>query len=307
MCNPVTLLHSHFHICDILSMATHRPSSRNLWERAPSYNYFTGSSFSESTQGQERNFVFPHCLGSRSAIHTCRFPSSLALHILDKPWPSSAAHYNDIPSHGSEPPSREKANIRQFGLAASTSNGDCSRLINTIWLLPTTLRGLRKRRIFGLFAGLRQQAPSPSARKIAESHRHAPGMIGPTKAMGEPDLDVLERDTVDVPEIFLSTDDAQFETGTHPIPLIILSLPSSEDLVEDPSLPVSMDEDLLSPDGTFRPSGRLARVAVQTYDITDATRLALASRLRHRQKRDISFPSPDVLTSPSVVRWPRWL
>ncbi|KAI9466598.1 hypothetical protein BJY52DRAFT_1233038, partial [Lactarius psammicola] len=163
--------------------------------------------------------------------------------VPDNFCPSSTVHYSkDIPSHGPELLSRGRANIAQISLAASTSNGDGSRLSNTIWLLLATLRELPKRRFSDLIAG--------SARKSAEAHRHAPGDILPTKATGELDLDVLEPDTVDIPDIFLSTDDAQFETGTLPIPLIILSLPSSEHLVEDPS-----------PDGTFRSSGRPARVA----------------------------------------------
>ncbi|KAH8999528.1 hypothetical protein EDB92DRAFT_1941168 [Lactarius akahatsu] len=217
-------------------------------------------------------------------------------------WFSSAAHYSKE-SHGPEQPSQGRANIRQFGPIALTPKRDGSRLSYTIWLLPTTLRGLRARQYFGLFAGLRERAPSPSAKTSAESHRYAPGMVEPMKATGEPDLDGLEPDTVDVPETFLSTDDPQFETGTLPIPLIILSLPSSEHLAENPSLRVSLDKDLLSPDGTFRSSSH----SVRTYDISNATRLALASRLRHRQKRAISFPSPKVLTSPGVVHWPRWL
>ncbi|KAI9448441.1 hypothetical protein H4582DRAFT_90178 [Lactarius indigo] len=221
-------------------------------------------------------------------------------------WSSSAAHYLNE-SHGPEQPSRGRANIRQFSPASPTSNGDASHLNHTIWLLPTTLRGSRERRFFDLFAGLCQWAPSASARTSAESHRHAHCMVEPMKATGEPDPDGLEPDTVDIPGIFFSTDDPQFETGTLPIPLIILSLPSSEHLAEDPSPRVSLNEDLLSPDGTFRSSGHSAQVASRTYDISDATRLALASRLRHRQKRAISFPSPDVLTSPGVVRWPRWL
>ncbi|KAH9037648.1 hypothetical protein EDB85DRAFT_1935686 [Lactarius pseudohatsudake] len=220
-------------------------------------------------------------------------------------WSSSAAHYST--SHGPEQPSQGRANIRQFGPTAPTPKGDGSRLSYTIWLLLTTLRGLRERRYFGLFAGLRERAPSPSAKTSAESHRYAPGMVQLMKATGEPDPDGLEPDTVDVPEIFLSTDDPQFETGTLPIPLIILSLPSSEHVAEDPSPRISLDEDLLSPDGTFRSSGHSVQAAIRTYDISDATRLALASRLRHRQKRAISFPSPDVLTGPGVAHWPRWL
>jgi hypothetical protein len=217
-------------------------------------------------------------------------------------WPSSARCPRGILSHGleSEPPSRGRANISRPGLAASPPGS-----IQTIGFLPTTLYGLRNRLFFGLFSGLRQHAPSLAARKSAESQQHAPDVVEPTEAKGESSLDVSEPDTVGgVPENFLPT---VVETGTLPIPLIILSLPSSENIVEDPSLPVSLDESFLCPDGTFRSSGRLARAADQTYDISDATRLALASRLHHRQKRVIPFLSPDVLSSPSVVRWPRWL
>ncbi|KAH9052570.1 hypothetical protein EDB87DRAFT_1657754 [Lactarius vividus] len=223
-------------------------------------------------------------------------------------WSSPTAHCPKE-SHGPERPSRGKANIRQLSPTAPTSKGDGSRLSYTIWLLPTTLCGLRVRRYFSLFAGLRVRASSPSAKTSAESHRYAPGMVELMKATGEPEPepDGIEPDTVDIPEIFLSTDDPQFETGTLPIPLVILSLPSSEHLAEDPSPCVSLDEDLLSPDGTFRSSGHSAQAVIRTYDISDATRLALASRLRHRQKRAFLFPSPDVLSSTGVVRWPRWL
>jgi hypothetical protein len=217
-------------------------------------------------------------------------------------WPLSPAQCSEgILSHGldSQPSSWGRANNTQFSLAF---NGDGSRLSDTIWLLPTTLRGLRKRLFLGLFAGLGQQARGPRARKSAKFQRHAPDVVESTEATCEPGLDVLEPDTVGEPDIFLSTDDAQVETGTLPIPLIILTLPSSENLVEDPSPPVSLDRDFLSPDGTF---GRPAQVAVRTYDISNATHVALASSLRHRQKRAPPFPSPDVLSIPGVVRWPR--
>ena len=230
-------------------------------------------------------------------------------------WPSSPARcFQGIPFHGLEPEplSWGRANIRQFGLTttspASPPNGDGLRPSNTIWSLPTTLYGLRKCLFFGLFAGLRQHAPSPrAARKTGESPRHAPDLVDPTESTGERGLDVLEPDTVDVSEIFLSTDDAQVETDTLPIPLIILSLPSSENIAQDPSPPILLDEDFLSPNGTFRSAGRPARVADRTYDISNATRLALASRLRYGQKRETPFPSLGVLSGPGVVRWPRWL
>ena len=243
--------------------------------------------------------LFPPTISALIVQSTLVASHPLRLGVVpDNLWPSSAV---DILSHGLEPFSWGRANIRHFGLAASTSNGDGSRIRTTISLLSAALRESRKRRFFGLVAGLLKQAPDPRARESAGSHRHAHGVV---EATGEPDL---KTDTVDIPEIFLSTDDAQFETGTRPIPLIILSLPSSEHLVEDLSPPLSPDEGLLSPDGTFRSSDRLVPVAVQTNNISDATRLALESRLRRRQKRAISFPSPDVLASLNVVRWPRWL
>ena len=226
--------------------------------------------------------------------------------VPNNPWPSSAARCPKfIPSHGSkpEPPSRRRGQLR---IAASPPGDDGSCIIQTNWFHPTILCGLRKRLSFGLFPSLRQQGSSLTVRKSEESRRHAPDVVvvEPTEATGESGVDVLALDTAGVPGTFLPTED---ETCTLQIPLITLSLPSSESLVEDPSPPVSLDEGFLCPDGTFRSSGRLARVADPTYYISDATRLALVSRLRHRQKRAVPFPSPDVLSSPSVVRWPRWL
>ncbi|KAF8263184.1 hypothetical protein EI94DRAFT_1741554 [Lactarius quietus] len=235
------------------------------------------------------------------------YPLQLGI-VPNNLWPSSAAGYpKGILSHGLEPEPSSRG--RAKGPAASPPNGDGSRINNTTWLLPTSLRGLRKWLFIGLFAGLRQQVPSASAsaRKSAGSQRHAPDVVEATEATSELGLGVLEPDTIGVPGIFLSTVDAQVETGTLPIPLIILSPPSSENLVEDTSPPVSLDEGFLSPDGTFRSSGRPTQAPVRTCDISDATRLALASRLRHRKKRAIPLPSPDVSSSPGMVRWPRWL
>ena len=226
--------------------------------------------------------------------------------VPNNPWPSSAARCpRFIPSHGSkpEPPSRRRGQLR---IAASPPGDDGSYIIQTNWFHPTILCGLRKRLSFGLFPSLRQQGSSLTVRKSEESRRHAPDVVvvEPTEATGESGVDVLALDTASVPGTFLPTED---ETCTLQIPLITLSLPSSESLVEDSSPSVSLDEGFLCPDGTFRSSSRLARVADPTYYISDATRLALVSRLRHRQKRAVPFPSPDVLSSPSVVRWPRWL
>ena len=226
--------------------------------------------------------------------------------VPNNPWPSSAARCPKfIPSHGfkPEPPSRRRGQLR---VAASPPGDDGSCIIQTNWFHPTILCGLRKRLSFGLFPSLRQQGSSLTVRKSEESRRHAPDVVvvEPTEATGESGVGVLALDTAGVLGTFLPTED---ETCTLQIPLITLSLPSSESLVEDSSPSVSLDEGFLCPDGTFRSSSRLARVADPTYYISDATRLALVSRLRHRQKRAVAFPSPEVLSGPSVVRWPRWL
>ena len=117
-------------------------------------------------------------------------------------------------------------------------------------------------------------------------------------------------DTDDDPESDIridihSTDVAQFKIETPMIPFIILSLPSSEHIVEDPSPPVSLDENLLSPDGTFRSTG-LAADNTHWHDFSDAPLPVLASRLRERRKRPVSFPSPSVLSTPGMAYWPRW-
>ncbi len=90
------------------------------------------------------------------------------------------------------------------------------------------------------------------------------------------------------------------------LPFIILSLPSNDDLVEDPPPPVSQDEDLLSPDGTFRSTGLPVLATAETHDLDDAIRPVLASRLRERRRRPISLPSPNVLATPGMAYWPRW-
>lgn len=119
----------------------------------------------------------------------------------------------------------------------------------------------------------------------------------------EPDTRVP--DTVNSPQILCSVDDVEYECETPVIPFIILSLPSNEPLAEDPSQPCSLDEDLLSPEGTFRSTRRLARVEADAHDISDATRLGLASRLSERRKRPILFPPLNILGAPSIT-WPRW-
>ncbi len=185
-----------------------------------------------------------------------------------------------------------------MGLFRLASDSDGSRP-GYIRLLPSILRGLYKQQFLGLLGGSFQQVSGLSINKSAEVRGHAPGVAEPMEATGE-------LDPVDIPENFLSTDEAQLKAGTLPIPLITLSLPSREHLVEDSSAPITLDEDLLSPDGTFRSSKSRDRISARAYDISEATRSALASRLRRRQKLAISFPSPGVLTSPTGVGWPRW-
>ena len=70
------------------------------------------------------------------------------------------------------------------------------------------------------------------------------------------------------------------------VPLTILLSPSSEQLV-GPS-PVSLGEDLLGPDGSFRSTGLATTDG--THGLVDASCPVLASRLRERRKRSVSFP-----------------
>jgi hypothetical protein len=164
-------------------------------------------------------------------------------------------------------------------------------------------------RVFNLFSRLRLQ-PIGSGEKEGAGHPQYLSDLTDTMADTddiEPDTRVP--DTINIPQILHpvhSTIDYQFKTEIPVLPFIILSLPSNDDLVEYPTPPVSLDEDLLSPDGTFRSTGFPVLDTVDTQDLDDAIHPAIVSRLRERRKRPISLPSLNVLATPGMAYWPRW-
>ena len=162
----------------------------------------------------------------------------------------------------------------------------------------TALRGLCNTRFLSRLAGLQQRLLGSSSKGNTDPRLHPLGPTGPVADTKDPEPDILMPD---------KTDDTRLETDTPVIPLIILSLPSSEHLSADLPLRILLDEDLLCPDGTFRPTGFLAPAKVGTYDINNATRQALATRLRERRKhvKPLSFPS--ILSTSGMAHWPRWL
>jgi len=160
--------------------------------------------------------------------------------------------------------------------------------------LLSGLRPLRKCRAPSLFS--QQPNGSNGKERAARPQKYL-------RDRTEPVADIDDEPERDIRIDLHSTHDAQFKIEAPMIPSIILSLPSSEHLIGDPPPPpVSLDEYLLSPDGTFRSTGRAAD---DTHDFID-TLPVLASRLRERRKRHISFPSTDVLSSPGMAYWPRW-
>lgn len=164
-------------------------------------------------------------------------------------------------------------------------------------------------RVFSLVSRLRQQPIDSNEKEDAGHPQH---ISDPTDSMADtddPEPDIREPDTINIPQILSSlhsTNDSQFKTEIPALPFIILSLPSNDDLVEDPPPPVALDEDFLSPDGTFRSTGLPVLATVDTRDLNDAIHPVLVSHLRERRKRPISFPSPNVLATPGMAYWPRW-
>ena len=185
------------------------------------------------------------------------------------------------------------------------SNSDDSRDGRIISLFPALCRPPATR-IFELLPSLRRQPTDSNAKEHTGSPWHLSDLEDPVTDKDEPEPDIRIPNSIKVPQILRSIDDnAECKTGIPVIPLIILSLPSSDHLVGDPR-PAHQDEHLLSPDGTFRSTGPRARMTASTHDVSDATRLALASRLRERRKRPGLLTSPDVLATPSMTHWPRW-
>lgn len=198
-----------------------------------------------------------------------------------------------------------RATIGLLCLAASTSAASIQQSFSNLICLNAaspdsrgSLSALHNTQVPGLFSSLHQRIGS-NTKEHVESHRHLPGLTDEL----EPDLQVP--DTINIPRILLSTDDARLKIETPVIPLIILSLPSSDHLVGDPP-PVAFNEDLLSPDGTFRLTRQPVGAIADLHDINETTRLALASRLRERRKRLVSLPSLSVLGTSGMAQWPRW-
>ena len=183
-------------------------------------------------------------------------------------------------------------------------DGSCDGRI--ISLFPA-FRRPRATRIFKLLPSLRRQPLDSDEKEHPGSPWHLSDLEDPVTDEDEPEPDIRVPDGINVPQILRSIyDDAECKTEIPVIPLIILSLPSSDHLVGDPPQPAHQDQHLLSPDGTFRSTGPRSRIMASTNDVSDATRLALASRLRERRKRPGLITSPNVLATPSMAHWPRW-
>jgi len=214
---------------------------------------------------------------------------------------SSPLHLNVIPEIEPSSTVGRSMNFLRRGRERSLSWGRAT--IDLFSLAVST-------RVFGLFSSQRQQPIGSNEKGDAGHPQH---LSDPTDSMAmadtdDPEPDIRVPDTIDIPQILHSvhsTNDSQFKTEIHALPFIILSLPSNGDLVEDPPPPVSLDEDLLSPDGTFRSIGLPVLATIDTRDLDDAIRPVLASRLRERRKRPISLPS-NVLATPGMAYWPRW-
>jgi hypothetical protein len=184
--------------------------------------------------------------------------------------------------------------------SVASSNNDGSRHSSTASLLSILCEPRTTTRALKPFPGWRQRPISSNAKEYAGTHQHLSRPTGPFTDKDEPEPDIRVPDIINIPQFL------RLIEGAEPvIPLIILSLPSSEHLIGEPPQPSALDRDLLSPDGTFRSSGPSGRDTDETVDVSDATRLALASRLRERRKH-VSLPSPTVLATPSMTHWPRW-
>lgn len=213
--------------------------------------------------------------------------------------------------------SSSAASIRQSfaGIAGPTASlcvglsiSDVSRREGRVNSLFPTLYRPRVTRILKLLPSFRRQPVDFNGKEHTGLPWRRSDLEDPVRYKDEPERDRRVPDNINVPHDYLSIhDDAECKTEIPVIPLIILSLPSSEHLVDPPRL-ANHDERLLSPDGTFRSTGPRARLTAtaNTRDVSHATRVALASRLRERRKRAVTLTSPNVLATPSMAHWPRW-
>ena len=210
---------------------------------------------------------------------------------------SSPLHLNVIPEIEPSSTVGRSMNLLSRGSKRSLSWGKAT--IDLFILAVST-------RVFGLFSSLRQQ---PIGSNEKEDTQRLSDPTGPLVDTDNPEPDIRVPHKINIPQVLYSehlSNDSHFKSEIPMLPFIILSLPSNDDLAEDPPPPVSLDEYLLSPDGTFRSTGLPILVTADAYDLDDAIRPVLVSRLRERRKRPISLPSPNVLASPGMAYWPRW-
>ncbi|KAI0302966.1 hypothetical protein BC826DRAFT_323100 [Russula brevipes] len=202
---------------------------------------------------------------------------------------------------------RSFSNLIRPVASPSAASSDCNSSRHSRTASPlSSLRPLRHARVLNPFSACLQQPIGSDSKGHTRPHQHISNPTDSVADTDEPEPNMRVPDTINNTRILFSTDDAPFKDKDPLLPLIILSLPSSEHLVEDASQSVSLDENLLSPDGTFH-STRDRPPTPATADIFDveATRRALTCRLRERRKHSVSLPSPKVLAT-TMNYWPRW-
>lgn len=211
---------------------------------------------------------------------------------------SRPLHLNVIPEIEPSSTARRLMNFLCRGLERSLSQGKAA--IDLFSVAVST-------RVFSLFSSPRQQPIGSNEKEDAGYPQHLSDLTDSMADTDDPEPDIC--DTINIPQVLHSvhsTNDPQYKTEIPVLPFIILSLPSNDDLAEDPPPSVSLDDDLLSPDGTFRSTGLPVLAAVVTHNLDDAIRPVDDSRLRERRKRPISWPSSNVLATPGMAYWPRW-
>ena len=213
---------------------------------------------------------------------------------------SRPLHLNIIPEIEPFSTVRRLMNFLCRGLGRSLSQGKAA--IDLFSVAIST-------RVFILFSSPPQQPIDSNDKEDAEHPQHLSDLMDFMADTDDPEPDICVPDTINIPRVLHSVhsiNDPQYKTEIPVLPFIILSLPSNDDLVGDPTPSVSLDDDLLSPDGRFRSIGLPVLAAVVTHGLDDAIRPVVDSRLRERRKRPISWPSSNVLATPGMAYWPRW-
>jgi hypothetical protein len=260
---------------------------RPIQDNAHLYTTFGLSAFpSEEERRVRKQASFAPTVSTLAAQSTIVASSPLHLNVIPDLEPSSTVGWS--------------MNLLYRGLERSLLWGRAT--IDLFSLAVST-------RLFNLFSSPHQQPIGSSEKDDAGHPQHFSDLTDSMVDTDGPEPDIRVPDTINIPQILHSvhsTNDSQFKTEVPVLPFIILSVPSNDDLVEDPPPPVSLDEDLLSPDGTFRSTGLPILDTVDIHDLDDAIRPVLTSRLRERRKRPISWPSANVLATPGMAYWPRW-